>query len=120
MDLAMYASRKCPTPRFDEVRLYEAKQSSSSGWHGIQERVCGFPDDGHASKLVRALAHGQMICKPYEHEDAFRVKHDDWLMMGHMAIDSVENTQKFENLGRWVRSAGFEKAWEKVPTRAQL
>lgn len=37
-----------------------------------------------------------------------------------MAIDSVENTERFENVSHWVRSAGFEEAWEKIPLRAQL
>ena len=91
-----------------------------STWDAIQDRVCEFPDDGHAAKMIRALAHGQRICEPCEGRDAFRIKHDDWLQMGHMVIDSVENTERFEGVGRWVRSAGFEEAWEKIPTRAQL
>ena len=118
MDLAMYASRRCPDIRMDEIRNCEPKQPS--GWDGIMDRVCLFPDDGHASKLVRALAHGQRICKPHEDRDEFRVKHDDWLQMGHMAIDSVENTERFSNVAHWVRSAGFEEAWGGIPLRAQL
>ena len=49
----------------------------------------------------------------------FRVKIVYWMKMGHMAIDSVENTERF-NVSHWVRSAGFEQAWEKIPVRAQL
>lgn len=84
------------------------------------DRVCVFNDDGHSAKLVRALAHGQKICGPYEDKDEFRVKHDDWLQMGHMAIDSVEDTEKFPNVPHWARSVGFEEAWEKIPLRSQL
>ena len=118
MDIAMYASRQCPDMRLDEIRKYQPQQPSS--WDGVQDRVCNFFDDGHASKLIRAIAHGQKICKPYEDKDEFRIKHDDWLQMGHMAIDSVENTERLPGTSTWVRSAGFEKAWEKIPLRSQL
>ena len=84
LDLGMYASRKCPKIGTSEIREYKPKHPS--GWDGIQDRVCGFYDDGHASKLVRALAHGQKICQPYEYKDEFRIKHDDWLQMGHMVL----------------------------------
>ena len=104
--------------RLDEIHNYKPKQPS--GWDGIIDHVCKFYDDGHATKLVRALAHGQQICEPYENKDEFRLKHDDWLQMGHMAIDSVENAARFPNVERWVRSAGFEEAWENIPVRAQL
>lgn len=77
MDLAMFASRRCPDMRLDEIRSYQPKQPS--GWEEIADRVCQFYDDGHAAKLVRALAHGQKICAPYEDKAHFRVKHDDWL-----------------------------------------
>ncbi|KAK5693616.1 hypothetical protein LTR97_010185 [Elasticomyces elasticus] len=112
-DLAMYASRKSPDIRMDLVRQYNPKESS--GWDGIFDRVTGVEDDGHASKLVRALAHGQQICGPYEDREEFRVKHDDWLLMGHMAIDSVEAGEP-----HWVRSAGFDEAWDSPALRAQL
>ncbi|KAK5108264.1 hypothetical protein LTR62_008648 [Meristemomyces frigidus] len=114
-DLAMYASRKSPAIRMDLVREYKPKQNS--GWEEIENRVTALEDDGHASKLVRALAHGQAICTPYEDRPEFRVKQDDWLLMGHMAIDSVEAGEP-----HWVRSAGFDEmqAWETIPLRAQL
>jgi hypothetical protein len=111
-DLAMYASRRNPDIRLDIVRNYKPKQSS--GWDSIIERVMAFPDDGHASKLVRALAHGQQVCAPYEHKPEFRLRSEDWLQLGHMAIDSVEAGEP-----HWVRSAGFDEAWESIP-RAQL
>lgn len=117
MDLAMYASRRCPPILLDEIRSYKPKQPSN--WDGVVDRVCDFFDDGHAAKLIRALAHGQRICQPYEDREEFRVKAEDWLQMGHMAIDSVENTRRFD-VSTWVRSAGFEEAWENIPIRSQL
>ncbi|KAK3699520.1 hypothetical protein LTR37_016389 [Vermiconidia calcicola] len=118
LDLAMYTSRKCPDIKFDEIRNYKPKQPS--GWDGIMDRVTSFYDDGHAVKLVRALAHGQRICEKYEGKEEYRVKHEDWLQMGHMAIDSVEAAARFEDVPSWVRSAGFEEAWKEIPLRAQL
>ena len=109
-DLALYASRGCPRLLLGEIKDYTPK--ISSGWAGIFERVKNFDDDGHAAKLVRALAHGQVICKPYENKDAFRIKGDMWLQLGHMAIDSVESPAP-----KWVRSCGFEAEWAEVGNR---
>jgi hypothetical protein len=113
IDLVMYASRKSPEIRMQDIREYKPKQPS--GFDEIEDRVCRLPDDGHASKLVRAIAHGQQICKPYEAREEFRLKQDDWLQLAHMAIDSVEMEG-----ANWVRSAGFDEAWKDVPARAQL
>ena len=74
-------------------------------------------DDGHANKLVRALKHGEIVSKPWQKKEAFRIKGGMWLNLGHMAIDSVEDSGE-----PWVRSAGFEEAWTKYEDRprAQL
>jgi len=125
MDLAMYASRSSPAINLSEIHTYaplhpSTTTSSADPWDAIIARVNEFPDDGHAAKLVRALAHGQKICEPYEGREEFRVKGRDWLRMGHMAIDSVEMTKRFGMNGTWVRSAGFEEAWADVPLRSQL
>lgn len=113
LDLAMYASRKSPEIRLEDIRNYKPKKPS--GYDQIQDRVCAIDDDGHASKLVRAIAHGGKICQPYEQNDAFRLKSDDWLQLAHMAIDSVEMPGN-----NWVRSAGFDEAWQDVPLRSNL
>jgi len=105
-DLVMYASRHSPPLLLDEVRNYRPEHPS--GWDNIFERVKNHPDDGHAAKLIRALAHGEKVGKPFERGDAFRIKGALWLQLGHMAIDSVEGPGN-----RWVRSCGFDEAWEK-------
>lgn len=116
-DLALYVSRACPEPLLDEIKNYQPKKPDG-GWAGITRRVDQLLDDGHASKLVRAIAHGEQACKPYQGEadDVFPLKGDMWELLGHMAIDSVENSQ--EDI--WIRSAGFEQAWDDVPERAKL
>ncbi|KAI9698118.1 MAG: hypothetical protein M1820_007626 [Bogoriella megaspora] len=112
-DLALYASRKSPDLLLDEIRNYKPKRPS--GWEGVFERVREFLDDGHGSKLVRTLAHGEKVSRPYEQQDGFRIKGDMFLTLGHMVIDSVEAPGD-----HWVRSAGFDEAWEGVGPRAQL
>lgn len=111
----MYAAHGAPASRLDVIREYRPKRPS--GWDEVQARMVAVSDDGHGVKLVRALLHGQQVCAPYEEREEFRVKAADWLQMGHMAVDSVENTDEEE---RWVRSSGFDEAWETVPTRSQL
>lgn len=119
-DITMYASRGSPDLLIDEVIKYEPKQSTFTAtgdpWQELFDRVCTFEDDGHGSKLIRALAHGQKICEPYEDLDQFRIKHDMWLQLGHMAIDSVEAPDGIH----WIRSTGFDSAWNDVPDRARL
>ena len=132
LDLCMYASRRSPEPRTDVINNYRPKHpvardtsGETSTWDRIFTRVVHYDDDGHAAKLIRALAHGEDICAAYDMDDLqFRVKGDMWLQLGHMgkfsqypfrnglttllAIDSVEDTGD-----TWVRSAGFPEAWEK-------
>ncbi|EME39560.1 hypothetical protein DOTSEDRAFT_38729 [Dothistroma septosporum NZE10] len=113
LDLAMYASRKNPEIRLQDIRDYVPKKPSD--WDTVQDRVVSIADDGHASKLVRAIANGSSICKPYEDREGFRLKGNDWLNLAHMAIDSVELPGD-----HWIRSAGFDEAWENVPMRVNF
>lgn len=119
-DVTLYASRGNPDLLLDEIKNYKPKKptkGTADPWLDIISRINDFEDDGHASKLVRALAHGQKICEKYEGKESFRIKGDMWVKLGHMAVDSVEQGEP-----TWVRSAGFDGAWEKVPDRerAQL
>lgn len=67
----------------DEIVSYKPTRPSDS-WDSIFERVRAHPDDGHAAKLVRALAHGEKICQEYEDDARFRIKGAMWLQLGHM------------------------------------
>lgn len=113
-DISMYVSRGSPELILEEVTDYMPKQPQD-GWHEIFERVDSLPDDGHASKLVRALANGERVCKEYEDNEGkdWPIRGDSWLRIAHMAIDSVEGTTT-----KWVRNAGFDQAWEKIPDRS--
>ncbi|KIN05463.1 hypothetical protein OIDMADRAFT_51270 [Oidiodendron maius Zn] len=107
-DLAMYASPRPPKLLLDEITHYKSKKDSS--WEDIFKRVKTYHDDGHACKLVRALANGEQVCKIYEDKDGFVIKGDMWRKLGNMAIDSVEAGSP-----DYVRSG----AWSTVPLRDQ-
>ncbi|MCJ1286083.1 hypothetical protein MMC26_005426 [Xylographa opegraphella] len=122
LDLTMYVSRHCPPPLLDDIIHYQPREAGQPGstWEGIIERVLNHPDDGHASKLVRAIAHAEQISKPFDGSEKFRINGPMWLQLGNMAIDSVAGSENESS--SWVRSAGFDQAWEKVEDRprAQL
>jgi len=84
LDLLQYASRGCPKLLFEEIENYIPKEMEASDWSSIFDRVNLIDDDGHAAKLVRALAHGQRISNPWEKSDKFRVKDGLWLKLGNM------------------------------------
>ncbi|MCJ1380737.1 hypothetical protein MMC17_003845 [Xylographa soralifera] len=86
LDLTMYTSRHCPPPLLDDIINYQPREAGKSGtsWEGVIHRVLNHPDDGHASKLVRAIAHGEQVCKPFEGSEKFRIKGKMWLQLGNM------------------------------------
>ncbi|KZM27933.1 uncharacterized protein EKO05_0010063 [Ascochyta rabiei] len=109
-DIVMYTSRHSPALHLSEITDYTPKQNSN--WDEIILRVNKLEDDGHASKLIRALANGQKSCQPYEDKPGFVINEDMWRKIGHMAIDSVEAGEP-----HWTRSCGFDQAWKDVPLR---
>lgn len=84
LDLLMFVSRGVPELRLDEVTNYKAPKD----WNTIFGKSIVHPeDDGHASKLMRALAHGEEVCRPYEaqaKEKGLLVTGDMWLKIGNM------------------------------------
>ena len=84
LDLCMYASRRSPEPLLDEITNYHPAQPDASSWNDIYQRICKHDDDGHAIKLVRALSHGEQMCKSYEGDPKFRVRGKMWLQLGNM------------------------------------
>lgn len=119
-DITMYVSRGCPQLLPEEITHYQPKKHNNSGggWDAIIKRVNALEDDGHASKLIRALAHGEQACEKHagddkEGKEGWMIKGADaWLKLGHMALDSVEAEGP-----NWVRSCGFDEAWEQIPLR---
>ena len=112
-DLVQYASKRSPDLLLDEVRDYKPKIPGNS-WEPLFKRGREILEDGHCPKLIRALAHGQSVSAPYEDKDSFRIKGDMWLQLAHMGMDSCEDGGE-----NWVRSAGFDEAWESFGPRTQ-
>lgn len=82
LDLCMYASRRSPKPLLEEITNYHQQQPSSLD--EVIKRVVEHDDDGHAAKLVRAIAHGGEVSKPYEERENFKIKNGMWLQLEHM------------------------------------
>ncbi len=112
LDLAMYASRRAPKLLVNEITEYNPKEPSE--WEQIFKRVDRHNDDGHAAKFIRALAHGQQACGPFEKEESWPIQGSSWLQLAHMVIDSVE-----DDGDHWVRSTGFPQAWEHFHDRVK-
>ncbi|KAJ5906668.1 Oxidoreductase ptaJ [Penicillium subrubescens] len=115
MDLLMYVSRGCPELLRDDITNYPAKND----WTTLFARAASHPkDDGHLAKFVRAVAHGENVCKSFESQgqQAMPVSGNMWLQIGNMAIDSTVGDED----AMWIRSTGFDEAWEHVPGRARL
>ncbi|KAL4980873.1 hypothetical protein BDW66DRAFT_123393, partial [Aspergillus desertorum] len=117
MDLFMYISRNAPELYLDEVTKYPIKQT----WESIiKQSIEHTHDDGHLVKLVRALKNGEAVCRPYEGketEKGLKITGDSWLKIGNMVIDSVHGKGEEK---MWVRSTGFDEAWEDVEDRPRL
>ncbi|KAJ5775158.1 uncharacterized protein N7511_000169 [Penicillium nucicola] len=106
IDLLMYVSRGTPELFIDMVANYPIKED----WPRIFERaVTHSTDDGHLAKLARAVAHGQRVCQGVENKHPMPIHGDMWLRIGNIAVDSTVG--EGQN-GMWVRSTGFDEAWE--------
>jgi hypothetical protein len=86
-DLALYASRRAPALRIDDVRNYVPKEKPATNpWLNILDRTLKVEDDGHTAKFVRACINGEKVCAAYqEHEDrGFVVRGDMWIKIAQM------------------------------------
>ena len=77
LDLVVYVSRGSPELVLDEIQKYKPKKPRD--WKDLFHDVSVRPDDGHASKFVRALKNGAERSKPYDDRKEFKLKADDWL-----------------------------------------
>ncbi|KAL9600004.1 MAG: hypothetical protein Q9219_003473 [cf. Caloplaca sp. 3 TL-2023] len=105
-DLLLYASRRSPPLLLEEISGYVPRNQRQSHWEAIFKRATVFSDDGHTAKMVRALKNGERVCEEWEGKRRWAVQGADWLKMANMVMDSRESGAK------WVRSAGFDEAWE--------
>ncbi|KAF2264728.1 hypothetical protein CC78DRAFT_553292 [Lojkania enalia] len=136
MDAALYAA--CGSPELFPSRITRYIPKSPGPWSSVISRATHYPDDGHTSKLIRAILNGQHISEPFSGDPNFPLKKGDFLQIAHMTMDSVERMNEpgyvlpegirkvyIERLGeneevariiaRFVRWCGLEKAWDEVP-----
>lgn len=84
-------------------------------------RLHAIPDDGHTIKVARALLLAQQVTKKYldrpERPSWIRFDDDEtWLKAHYALLDAVEGPDVDSGKEpRWVRSAGFDSAWENIP-----
>ncbi|KAL8871367.1 MAG: hypothetical protein Q9174_002786 [Haloplaca sp. 1 TL-2023] len=91
----------------DEITNYKPVHPDQATWPAIYDRILDQSDDGHGSKLLRALSYGEQSSKGYTDEARFPIQGDMWLLLGNMVIDSVQDKGR-----TWVHSAGFDEAWD--------
>ena len=91
----------------DDVIGYKPQKpvtNAQNPWAELIARICVFDDDGHAAKLVRALAQGERVSEPFGDDRNFRVKDDMWLQLGNMG---KFNPMRFETINQFDHSCGL-------------
>ncbi|SPJ73300.1 related to HypA-like protein [Fusarium torulosum] len=117
MDLLQYIARGTPALRSDLLREYKPQDGDKlvDRPEDLFPRIHEIVDDGHTVKLARALMLAQRVTKPYQDKDWVRIKGDDeWLKAVYVLLDVNGEADK-QGGTMWVRSAGFEEAWEDIP-----
>ncbi|KAL7270784.1 hypothetical protein RUND412_006495 [Rhizina undulata] len=114
VDVLLYVSRNSPELFVDEVRNYVPRDGPSSvnPWLNLFARAIALEDDGHALKMLRALAHGEKVCRPFLGREGFVFQGDMWVKMAAMCMDNVE-----EDGPKWIMGCGFDQAWENFGPR---
>lgn len=90
MDLVLYASRGAPNLYPDEITGYPI----SKNWNELfSHSIRDTRDDGHLPKLLRAVASGEQICRPFESQattqHGLKVAGDMWLKIGNMGKQAL-------------------------------
>ncbi|KAL2850275.1 hypothetical protein BJY01DRAFT_261727 [Aspergillus pseudoustus] len=134
-DIATYAGCGCPKLYADRITEYVPKRPSH-GWGELAHRACVYGDDGHISKVTRALIFADGLPDP---RPDFPLRKEHFIKIAHLGLDSVErmlDTGEYkvpdkirkvvgEEMGqdeeivrvftRWVRWCGVEGAWDEFP-----
>ena len=67
-----------------EITNYKPARPDQSTWPDIYDRILNQSDDGHGSKLLRALSHGEQVTEGHTDEARFPIQGDMWLQLGNM------------------------------------
>ncbi|RYP11776.1 hypothetical protein DL765_007618 [Monosporascus sp. GIB2] len=115
LDLGQYAARACPELSLDRIASYEPKDKGPGpAVDRLLPRIHAFEDDGHASKLFRAVEIGRRAISRYASDDNANKSRwvlirgpELWDKIMHLTVDSVEAPGP-----TWVRGAGDPEAWK--------
>ncbi|KAI0378282.1 hypothetical protein F5Y04DRAFT_291090 [Hypomontagnella monticulosa] len=116
----LWAGVGSPVPQLDYLLNVYKPKVPNRGWEQIFEAACLHEDDGHMIKLIRALAHGEKACKPYDHLPEFRIKQNMFLHCANAAMDSA-SAQPMVYIRHFdlIRLVGLPEAWDHIPIMAQ-
>ncbi|KAF4547311.1 Questin oxidase-like protein 1 [Elsinoe fawcettii] len=104
----LYMGMRCPSLHPEVIAAYQPRPKHRT-WEGIFDSARNWEDDGHLSKVIRALAFGEELCGEYGDEEWCKVKREGWLHFAGVSMESVGGAE-----GDWVRFAGDEEAWARV------
>ncbi|TGJ78477.1 hypothetical protein E0Z10_g10291 [Xylaria hypoxylon] len=114
-DLLQYAARGSAPVSLQKIATYVPKEKTRKPTTDLLPRIYALHDDGHASKLVRAIGVCQDASKKYEDKAWLQIKGEDlWTKLNQLVVDSVEGDEP-----KWVRGAGDAAAWTEVPNRRE-
>lgn len=115
----LYIVVRSPKLDITPIRNYKLQKGNGS-WQDAVERAIAFNDDGHGCKIIRALLHAEKVSKPYQGRPEFRMEGSDFEKAAVATVDSFPSSEVvragFDQEEAWIRHAGFEKAWEAVPS----
>ena len=86
-DLLIYVMFGSPELHVDEIARYPAKQD----WETVFSRSVTHPQaDAHVAKFVRAVAHAQTVCRPFEGRGlAMPISGDLWVRIANIGTYSI-------------------------------
>ncbi|KAI0465911.1 HypA protein [Xylaria cf. heliscus] len=114
-NLLRYAARECAPVSLEKIASYVPKEKTLKPTTELLPRIYALHDDGHVSKLIRAIGVCQDVSKKYEDQDWLRIKGDDlWTKLNQLVVDSVEGKGP-----KWIQGAGDAEAWAEVPDRRE-
>ncbi|KAH6962317.1 hypothetical protein BKA56DRAFT_636677 [Ilyonectria sp. MPI-CAGE-AT-0026] len=116
--LILYIDMGAPKLDLDIIRTYKPTRAEGT-WADAIRRGMAHPDDGHASKMIRAVLYAEQVSKPYEARPEFRMKGTDFEKFAIAIVDSLNpaggKAGPYEDES-WIRGAGFDDVWEQVPS----
>ncbi|KAK6405978.1 hypothetical protein LTR95_018710, partial [Oleoguttula sp. CCFEE 5521] len=103
------------SPHLDMTPVNQQSPLGPRGWVDTVARITTYCDDGHALKMIRALAHAEKGCEAYEGQPGFVIARPRHLKAAKAIVKSLAwGGAGPAGPGRtepWIRGAGFADAW---------